>query len=318
MIKTYTYKDYPDFYNHDFIKSISGNSKWTVSTDAKMPVDAVVYAQEGKIFGARYMGPKSLVTLNKVNELFPKAKDNTYFLNYPDDGFVVLDIEKTCPVDVKKKLLQSNYVYGERSASGRGYHLVFKLPPKHIDFPLLMQKRALRHPEKHYEILLTHYCMFTRAMIPLCKNPTTSFEDIFYDMAAQQKEVIRDPNVFVDENKPDIKYEDDVIRMLNDLRYTKTAAANFGGDISRFEFGFIAYYNTNLKKFFETKYQIEQLEYTSTDQAWLLYLAARNEIPYRAKHDERRNKLPWLLYIASEVIAKDDKPVSYKDTASQP
>ena len=307
-----TYKDFPKFYGHGFIQSIAGNQKWTVSTGDKMPVDAVVYANEGKIFGAKFMGPKSLVTLDRVTELFPEAKDNTYFMSYPDDGFVILDIEKTCPAEIKKRLLSTNFLYGERSASGRGYHLVFKLPPRHTEFPVVSQKRALRHPDKHYEILLTHYCMFTRNMIPQCKKPTVDFDEIFYELAVQQKNIERDPNVVISAKEPEIQYGKQAIAMLNDLRYTKTPA-NFGNDVSRYEFGFIAYYNMNLKKFLEEMYIKKDIRYTDTEQAWILYLAIRNEIPYRPKHEEKRNKLPWLLYVAGEVIAKDDKPMKYDD-----
>jgi hypothetical protein len=36
-----------------------------------------------------------------------------------------------------------------------------------------------------------------------------------------------------------------------------------------------------------------------------LYEVAKEVLPYRDKHDQVRNNLPWLLNLATSVIAKE-------------
>ena len=43
--------------------------------------------------------------------------------------------------------------------------------------------------------------------------------------------------------------------------------------------------------------------YNDSEIAWFLYKTTSDFLPKRAKHEEERNGIPWLLYLASEVIA---------------
>lgn len=300
-----TFKDFPDFYNHPFIQSIANNQKWTVCDNNKKPIDMFSYMYKHQITGALFTNNLSLVSLPELCNIIPDATNNTYYMDALVDNFVVLDIEKTCPDKIKTKLLSTPYIYGETSLSGKGYHLIFSTPDCFKDYPIAQKKVVLREEHGYYEILLQHYVTFTRNMLPPATG-TTSFENIFKQLAVNQKDTQKQ-NIDVQNLKPNnIPFENDILFILNHLSYKKTIN-DFYNDISKYEYGFVGFLYYKLKNLIKTpKYKKAHI-YTANEKAWLLYLAASNQIPYRPKHDELRNNLPWLLYLAEEIIAKDIK-----------
>lgn len=300
-----TYLDFPEFYNHPFIQSIANKERWTVSDSEKMPIDmfAFIY-QQGRIKGAAFTNENSLVSLPTLCKAIPNAANNTFFMDSLTDNFVMLDIEKTCPDDIKAELLQLPYIYGETSLSGKGYHLVFPVPACMSEYPVAMKKTAMKETHGYYEILLNHYVMFTRNMLP----PATGngdFDTLFRSLCEQQKDVHRE-DVEIDSLEPEQGPDYDKIvglLMRQDYRKTKT---DFCEDASKYEYGYMGHLHYKLKQILKVNTIAVGYTYSDNEKAWILYTVAKDKIPYRAKHDESRDGLPWLLYLAREVIAKDD------------
>lgn len=298
-----TFHNFDDFYNHPFIKSITDNEKWTVSDKDKKPIDMFAYKYRQQITGALFTDNKSLVSLPELCELIPNARNNAYFMDSIVDKFVVLDIEPICPDVIKQKLLKTKYVYGEISMSGKGYHLIYPLPDCFSKYPIAQKKIVMKEEHGYYEILLQHYVTFTRNMLPDATGGE-DFEKIFEELASTQKETIR-KDIDVQELKPnDIPLEKDILITLNHLDYNKTPI-DFYNDMSKYEYGFMGFLYYKLKKQLALQ-DYKEHKYSDNEKAWLLYTVAKNKIPKRQKHDEYRNNLPWLLYLASEIIAKDE------------
>lgn len=201
-----TQTDFTEFLKNPFVRSVAGKKRWTASTtndifDAtgknlifpkKMPIDIVVLQNEGKLRGAKHMDDRSLDTLPNVMKTLGQPTNLAFYLRADLDKYVVLDIEKTCPADMRKKFLAMPYVYGEVSMSGKGLHLVFRLPPCFYDYEAAMKQVSMNGPGKVFEILLYHYCTFTGKMIePADPNASNEeWEEMFRELCAQQVETL--------------------------------------------------------------------------------------------------------------------------------
>lgn len=308
------YEVFKGFYENPFIKSIKDNKRWTISTNCidektgrkkKMPLDINAMIFEDRFAGATFSDEKCLTDLDTICKYVPDAMNNTYYLDALIDGFVVLDIEPKCPVEIKNKLLQLNYAYGEISMSGQGIHLIFPLPDCISEYPIAQKKLALREKNGYYEILLNHYITFTRNII----QPATGngdFISVFRELAMQQTEQAEAKDISISDLEPDdIPMKDTIVSLLSRSRYKKTIK-DFDNDDSTYEFAYIGFLHYKLKNILKT-YAVRQNKhnYDDNDKAWILYEVAQQVLPSRAKHKEMRTGLPWLLFIAKQVIAKD-------------
>lgn len=319
------HQTYNEFRQNPFIQSIQDNPKWTISDSNKMPLDMHILFDETKIKGAHFHDERSLVTLPEIDDYFSKlnqiATNHAYFLDVMTDHFMVLDVEPSCPDELKQKLLQTDYIYGEVSLSGKGYHLVFKEPKCFLQYPNAYAKKSLKHANKYYEILLNQFCTFTGNMIPLQDNPTTDFNDIYKELATEARDISvkRDVNVQSIEEKPDTEYADKILDMLRmsahdykkkpeDFKKDKSPGEN---DMSRYEWAYIAYLNWKLSSILAVQFIAAEHEYTDDEKAYFLYTVIKEMLPHREKHDTYRytknnQKLPWLGYLVQDVMAKTD------------
>lgn len=300
-----TYKDFKDFYEHPFIKSIENDKKWTVSDNTKKPIDIDWYRCCHQITGAVFQDERSLVTLKELCETLPHATNNAYYMDALTDNFVVLDIEKTCPETIKQEFLKTPYIYGETSLSGKGIHLIYPLPKSFAKYPIAQKKVVMREKHGYYEILLQHYVTFTRNMIPKATGQSDAFERVFEKLASNQVETNKN-DVDVNDLKPDAIYQEEhILQMLDTVTYRKTPS-DFFDDMSKYEYGFVGYFYNKLKNLLDLKKYKDNHAYTENELAWLVYMAVEKKIPHRPKHEEIRDELPWLLYLAREIIAKDE------------
>ena len=303
---------FPGFYYHPVIMRIATEPRWTIShPEQKMPIDVYKAVYQNKIAGASYSpdreGDGTLVTLPELIKHIPDAVNHAYKLDALRDHLLVLDIEPSCPDDIKAEMLKMPYLYGERSMSGKGYHLVFELPDCFDEYPIAKQKIVLKGPQKHYEILLDHYVTFTRDMLPAASG-SVSFEPLFRNLCAQQTETIRN-DFHMDVIKPeDIPSYDSIVGALSHAAYKKTAA-DFDDDESRYEYAFTAFIHRKLRDVLQTVGYIRNNghAYTESEITWIVYAVTAERLTYRAKHDESRNGMPWLLYLAREAVAKFDE-----------
>lgn len=301
-----SYKDFSDFYNNQFIQDIARNPKWTVSDKKKMPIDMFSFKTFGKISGALFTNELSLVTLDELNRILPNAKNNAYYLDALTDKYVVLDIEPICPDELKNELLQTPYIYGEKSMSGKGYHLVFRLPECIAKYPDAQKKVAFKDENKYYEILMCHWVTFTRNMIPPSVCDNDNFERLFETLASQQKKSAQN-RTFTEYDELSVFNEGEIIKLAcmqpygkkpSDFKKEKTGEA----DLSRYEFGYCCHLYHRIMRIINFN-RIKKLHtYTTDEIIHLVYKCAVKMIPPRAKHNELRYDLPWLLFVANQSV----------------
>ena len=248
-----TWRDFPDFYNNEFIKTIAQNEKWTVSDKDKCPIDMHAFIHEQKIWGMSLTrGYNPFVDLDTLNEVLPNASNNAYYLDAITDKFVILDIEPKCPDIIKQSMIKLPYVYGEVSMSGKGYHLAFPLPELINNYPNAINKLALKHDLGYFEVLMNHMVTFTRNVLPPAEPEYTieDFEHVFELLAEQAKET-KTSNGTIESieniNTDNIPNFDTIINSLANQTYGRTAI-DFGDDLSRYEFGMCGFYASILKR----------------------------------------------------------------------
>lgn len=309
MAPTKTYKDFPEFYNNKFVKSIAKNQKWTVSDLNKRPIDMKALFEQQKVWGASSArGYNPYVDLKTLITNLPDAFNNAYYLESETDKFVVLDIEPDCPDIMKQALLQLPYVYGEISMSGKGYHLVFPLPEEiWKKYPAIHNKVALKEKHKHYEILINHMVTFTRNYIdpPYDPKPIEEFQRLFETLAGETKETIQctssDTQILDTDSIPMFKR---TITVLKSQKYKKKPE-DFFNDMSKYEFGMAGFYYNALERLTKNKLYAD-IKYTNNEKAVIIYTLLQENLEYREKHDTKRNNVPWLLYMAAQLVGKSE------------
>lgn len=308
------YKNFPNFYKNEFIQSIANKAKWTVSGKitpdakgpAKVPIDMYSIIHEGgQIHGAKWPNEACLVTLPELITALPHAKNHAFYLEAMADKAVVLDVEQNCPEEILNKFLQMPYIYGEISMSGNGYHLVFPLPEKILyQYPVAAKRaRWLENEHHYYEIHLAHYVTFTRNMLPPSPG-TIQFEPFFEEFAAEQKEQItvkvNQVNIEVDT----IPWSKDILQQLANTRLGKSPE-DYASQ-SNYEYGWAGKLMRALERLLKAMEKKFDHDYTMEERAELLYHALKNKVPHRDKHDETRQKMPYLLYVTTTMLAKEE------------
>ena len=148
-----------EFMKNPFISSIKDKTNWTFSeTGTKKPMDfnfilkckenpSIQYYPLGASFADNNKPLVTLPEMAKVSDDFPNA---AYFLSQLTDSFVVLDIEPSCPKDIKAELLHYPYDYVEISASGKGVHAI--ITDLNTKYPTIKQNAVkLQEEHKYYE-----------------------------------------------------------------------------------------------------------------------------------------------------------------------
>lgn len=317
------YEQHTKFKNHPFIKSIANIDKWSVTMlDNKMPVDMFRLMTYDDIRGASFYDYQSLTTRQLVEDTFARVNqippNYAFYLETSLDGFMILDIEPTCPQEIKERLLKLPFVYGEKSMSGKGYHLIFHTPDNYLDYPVTHDKPALKEDNKYYEILLNHFCTFTGNIIDTPVNPEGNFADIFQELAAQAKEINKQKEAMIHtlSNKPDTEKVDYILQLLRNAakQYRKKPQdfckeSDGTPDMSRYEWSFICFLYKKLDEILSISSIKKEHTYTDEEQAYFLYTIACEVLEYRPKHDSFRNssdniRLPWLGYLVKDVMEK--------------
>lgn len=307
---------FPVFRSNPAIQTIAGLSKWTASDKDKRPIDMVDFMTRGKIHGAIYQDAKSLVTLDTLNQACPWVNNYTFYLDAIFDKIVVLDIEPTCPMDVRNELLCMEPLYMETSMSGKGLHMIFPYPEHIMDkYPNAQTKKVLKGPNHDYEILLEHFVTFTgRVLEQHTPAQPKSFETLFEQLAAQQEETALASDIEIDDVKePTAKSVDNVFFYLRNAEAAWNNTPNdykkehgTGNDISLYEYSYIGYLLNRLQSVLHVQTILKDHIYTPEEQVWILHEMAKEYLPYRAKHDSYRNGEPWLIYLIKTAMSKND------------
>lgn len=296
---------FPDFYDNAAIENLAGTSRWSVSDSEKAPIDMRGLIDLGRIRGAYSISRECLVTLDELTTILPNAANNAFYLKTQLDGYMVLDIEKTCPPEIAAELLKLPSVYAEKSMSGLGYHLVMPIPTNYWDFPVAANKKVLKHPNKWYEVLLDHWVTFTRNIVPMAEHgdaPDDAWSKLYASLAETAEEA---PMVEFDMqlDKPEIVKEDTIIELLTRRPIAKKLE-DFHGDNSSYEFSILGILYNKLKTILVAIRDAEpDAVYDDGIQAWLIYQAIEQIVDHRDKHDEQRNGMPLLLNAAVSLVA---------------
>ena len=234
---------------------------------------------------------KCLTTLPSLIETIPDAVNHTYYINSYRDNFIILDVEKTCPDELKQEFLKLPFIYGETSMSGQGYHLVFYKDDLFDNFPDLKSKTKMQDEDRYYEILINHWVTFTRNMIEPPAEPEGSISTWFNKLAENenQKMIDFDASEFEIVDPKDIPeymflYENTKKR----TSYNKTLS-DFKNDDSRYEFGYAGHIVAVLWKMLSLSNILRTgHEYTVSEKAQIAYDVFVDLIPHRSKHDSKR------------------------------
>lgn len=300
-----------DFIDNQVIQYLAKKPYWTVNIDGKKPLDIIEYKNTGYIRGAKDEScltdlSNLFKTLNAVPEQF------VYSLNAVRDKIVVLDIEKTCPDDIKQTLLKLPFIYGDISMSGKGLHLVFPCPP--LD-EITVNKVAMKEEHGYYEILIHHYVSFTNFTIfpqYTAENAPVQFQEIWDMLKETQRNAVK-KEFDLDIDDADLSFpqyptmRDTVLRNFK-RRFTKKPV-DFHNDMSRYEFAVIGSLRYSLSLIKDIPVFARQIQLTELQQIAIIYDIVKEIVDYRPKHDEIRDGKPMLLYqvINSFATTYDDK-----------
>ena len=289
-----------NFFDNPIIKQLAHNPRWTVNIDGKCPLDILTLKNTGRICGAaseeRLVTLPDLLDIMGIMQAMPERF--TYFLDAERDRIAVLDIEKHCPEDIKNELLNLDFLYGDISASGKGYHLAFICPE--LD-EITRNKIKMQHKDKHYEILLHHYVTFTQNLIfPTATPAKITFRDVWDELVKEQKIAAENAVNINISARPEFskrlhkKLFAEIMRALQN-RFLKTPA-DYNNDMSRYEFGVIGIARTYLEQMLSFT-TFANLEMDDNDKIWMVYDAVSEFLPHRDKHDAKRDGQPFLFYL---------------------
>lgn len=318
------FAQFPDFYGNTAIRMLGEAVRWTVSgrlgEDAggkgKAPIDMRALLDLGRVRGAWTTGEECLVTLGELTTRLPDAANHAFYLQAHTDGLMVIDVEPNCPTDIVANLLAlPGLIYTETSMSGHGYHLLAALPENFYDHTVASSKRVLREEHGWYELLLYHWVTFTRrpigeAVIERAQEtdhtlaPFVSLEDVYASLASKAQPNSSAAVVPTGNGAPEIKGGRHIVeRTLEAARPRLKRLDDFAHDHSRWEFSVLGTLFREMRQHLVVVGFLRRRTYSADDQAWLLYQAAVQAIPGRAKHHERRNGRPFLLDRAAAMVA---------------
>lgn len=329
---------FPNFYNNSAIQSIAHQRRWTISDNNKMPIDIRNLVFNGMITGAHGIdhADVELDTLDELTQHIPTAHNHAYYHRMLDTGFVIVDIEPSCPESYRNMLFQLPHVYAETSMSGRGYHLIIPVSNDMRFSPVYAGLSAVKHDKGWVELLFDHWITFTRNDIDVVSSNTVSqhrWEQYVYDFVHEfsKKSHTNTKGDFSDNldfftgplysvDYPLKAFEHHIDHVVSDVwRKNTKELSDFSYDTSRLEYSKIS--STlhacldHLYFFYTTRnceYQLPHPDYLARWIYQAIYYTSdlREEpiITYRDKHDSPRNGYPWILYTIFNVI---DSSINY-------
>lgn len=324
------FSNFPEFYAHPLIQRLSVNERWSVSgvTDkqqesgqpgGKAPL-CLLLLEQGKHVGAKnwssWRNPPDEAelgaagSLQDVCEIAPYWPNVAYHIDAWIDGVFAVDIEPDCPDDIKQQFLRTNYIYGEVSMSGKGYHLFYSVNWERFAeaYPIAAKKDHIQSADKSFEVHLSHWITFTRRMIPPCQAPERkTLTDLLIPvfLSAKPSNTGDAPIWNEDLQIDDIPGADLIQRTLTRYLTPYPKTPESVKDMSKYEFGHVGYLYRQLLICIGRTPVLRANRYTTDQLLLLLYSLAVDRIPYRPKHDTERFGLPWLLWLCQDNMAKN-------------
>jgi hypothetical protein len=155
-----------DFTQNAVIRELALSPRWAITDpDDKKPL-SMAGLVHGVAYGASTKKPEDMMTLPELAANFTDAPNCAMWMKSLDCGYALIDIEKTCPEDVRDTLVHGlAWKYAETSLSGRGIHLIVPRPDELLDKYPNARKAAVRRKDGAFEVLLNHWVTFTRNVL---------------------------------------------------------------------------------------------------------------------------------------------------------
>ena len=296
------------------------SARWTMSKADKEPIDMPLFIATN---GAAVKGAASYdyrTTYSTIMDIFGLFGDaeipNLCFrLDFATHPFMVVDIEPECPQMVKDELLDKlDYVYLEKSMSGKGYHALMYAPE------LLTHEMAVNtsvvKSGLDYEVLISDHCVtFTGNTVSIAAGPNADanyFDETIETMFSNRRILSHKLDTVNLMTLDDVENHDYLIGYLNNIvnQGTQLAPMDYSGDMSRFEFSVglsVAHKVSSLLTFgpklgltITDAYgnTLVPHEYTDDELVACMHYCLVNMLPHRSKHQEFRQDMPWLYYVS--------------------
>lgn len=299
-------KEFPAFYGSQFIKDCGKMKRWSISNDKKVPIDMEILETKERMVNLSIYAYPHLKTIDECIAICPVLSNHMFYLQAEVDGYVVLDIEPNCPEELRESFLKMNFLYAETSMSGKGLHLVFKLPACFSEYPNAQTKPAMQEEHKYYEIHLRHNVTFTRNALDV-EPGTEPFEPLFRQMCELQKPPIEN-TCDVSEERPEMPKALSLFQRLlfsNAANYPKSLKDHENNN-SVYDFNMALHYVRKILVLKDQAAVIKKLksdgeDFTEEQIIWLVYELLQEKLPHREKHDETRGGLPYLLHTAKRA-----------------
>lgn len=310
MTKEQAVRAWPDFYDNPVIQHLGTFRAWTITQpEDKKPMS--FYAMRhflclDELVGAHKNEPLDRATLDELVEAFPNAANNALQLNGFDQGYIVLDIEKTATRETRERMLALPWLYAETSMSGRGLHLVLPLPyDLFARYPYAQLKNVLKAPDGTWEALIAdHWVTFTRNALTGVEPGDASLAEVLEPLMQAAKppvdrikmEAIPDPDEVLAEQPRVRRY------LLDQIQPFGKTVADYANDNSRFDYAACIYYVRSILSAIDT---VALKEPFTPEKCVSLVIDCMNryETPRSKWTNHYVQGVPWLVYEAETAYA---------------
>lgn len=328
------------FKQNPLIAELACEPNWTMSDVQKRPVNAKRYLETGLVTNAKWNDGSPLVTLDELDkDKNLNAVNRAYRLKARENLVIAIDVEPVAPDAMKRDVLNFPAHYTESSTNG-GVHLLIKVPKDCVTDEnqyLFQDLSVFKEPvpkdetrEAYYEVLFNdHFITFTKRMDtrkpcadfehdPVAKNKLKQFLDQLVVLDRERKKQrelakkyqIENIKAWIDNDKQM------TVRQFIALEPFKNAKKqalekhldDFGGDDSRYEMSVascIASHVLRIHKLAKDTISFRKIAASLSEQEliYAIYLLLKDVIPYREKHNETRQGLPWLIFVSKQAYA---------------
>lgn len=342
------------FNESPIIRFMAEIPRWTISTKDKVPV-SVPALKEQRVESWKPAFPgdiSSLTTLSEINEMkeLENANRTFRFDGNRDEKhpIICIDVEKTAEEHIVQEFMKLPVHYREYSKSG-GFHLLLQVPKFCIneEHRYLFDLTVLQSEDRSFEVIFNrHFCTFTKKVIdtriPNLLNPKSNDCQMIRDFLTYLVEMDKESAVKRElKNKAKAELGDlsestlDESQLNTLLALIPKPAIKRAQDLtleqyhhnhSQYEYNVVFQLAGGLmygigrakNKDIEPKIGKPLEEITLMDMSSVLYSYMDQLITYRAKHEEHRNGLKWLHYIALEAMMYVKQTYKQKEKKAVP
>lgn len=309
------------FLAHPVIAKLKDQRQWAV-TDMrdKKPLNMHEFFSTGELWPLSMHNRDAFLTLPEIldgyrnlhdtlSEVNPNAAATiTYpvnfalFLNQDTSSVCIVDIEPACPDELKAQFLDTPFIYGEVSMSGKGYHLIYPVPGSLMrKYKETAQRSVVKEPHKYYEVHFEHWVTFTMNQVVPPDSPAHTLEAIIEPVFAETDIAVAKSHVEAAEEVPDTldalaeQFLPTMLEVARRIPYNVND--NTDDDLSRRDFCVCLWLARKLAPVVRMKVQSNQChELTDNEIVHLLAAIAEEILPYRDKWETIRNNMPWVTY----------------------